>query len=98
MDDPLSPGPSSPGDDAFRTLALRLLGQYGYAQRGPLDDSVQLVPGRVADEFPPEIPIPEGSRVLGSLVSRDRVTVVLDSDRSCGDIEVYYMEHLEAAG
>jgi hypothetical protein len=70
---------AAPSEDtattALRMLAARLLEmQHPLAEQAP----IRLVVSQVAPEFPAEVPLPEGSRVLGTLVGQRRVIVVLD--------------------
>jgi hypothetical protein len=56
----------------LRELAERLLGRPAFSA-GPFErpeETAQLVPGRLADELQPLIPVPAGARVAGSVVRR----------------------------
>jgi hypothetical protein len=80
---------------ALRTLATRLLEmQYPLVDQAPL----HLLLGQVAPEFPAEVPLPEGSHVLGSLVGKRRVIVLFDVDLPLERFDAFYRERLPALG
>jgi hypothetical protein len=83
------------GDDLFRELAMRLLApQYTGA---PSAEEVQLLIGELPDNLPLELPLPDGARVLGSLVRGD-TEIVLDATQSPEEVIDFYREQLTAAG
>lgn len=89
---------ASPAEDAalVRELALRLLGSRfstGESGEAPLD----LLVGRLPPDLPYQLPLPEGARVLGTLV-RDGVVIVVDSPLSAGAALAFYAERLTALG
>jgi hypothetical protein len=97
--DPISPAPSSVGDDAFRDLALRLLAMYHPPSGGGVpEDHVELIAGRIAPEFPSEVPMPPGSRVQGSFLTGQQVSVVFDCDLPLERLHDFYSERLPAVG
>ena len=50
-------------------------------------------------ELPPDIPLPEGSRVLGTLIrGPEYATSVLDVDLPAEQVLDFYREHMQAAG
>ncbi len=83
--------------EAVRTLALRLL-----APRFPgdvLQGETQLLVGQVSEEVAALVPLPEGSRLLGSLVrGRQNVEIMFDSDDAPDAVLGFYSERLAAAG
>ena len=78
-----------------RELALRLTNYPGYR---PARDP-QLLVGQLPSTFPTEIPLPEGSRVVGSLVqSEEFLEIVLDTPLSAVQVFAFYRERMLAAG
>jgi hypothetical protein len=90
---------SDPSDDTdasvMRAIATRLLTMsQPFTQWGP----VRLVVRQIAPEFPAEVPLPEGSHVLGTLVGKRRVIVLFEVDLPLERFDAYYHERLPAAG
>lgn len=83
---------SSPAFAALHALAARLIDDTGGDQPG-------LSVGSISARLALEVPVPEGSTVLGS-VERETgdITAVFDSDRTVSDIVAFYRLHLTAAG
>jgi hypothetical protein len=82
----------SPEVAALTALATRLIDDTG-------TDQPRLRVGSVSAQLPLEVPVPEGSTVLGSLERENGdVTVVFDCDRTATDIVAFYRLQLTAAG
>jgi hypothetical protein len=98
MDDKTQQEPESPaGEDALRELALRLLTfHYGYLleQQG---QEPQLLVGQVPPALPVELPLPEGSRLLGSLALENPI-ILLTTELAGEDVVAFYRERLTATG
>lgn len=79
-------------------LLLRLLGR-GFPM-GPGENTAhRVVVGKLPDVLPVAIPLPDGARVLGSLVHGNRyATVVLDADQTAEQVLEFYRQRLRAEG
>lgn len=86
-------------DDAtFRELAMKLI-----AARYPnllSEEPPQLLVGQLPPALPFDLPLPEGTRVLGTLLQGDAstATMVLVTERSPDEVVEFYKERLKAAG
>jgi hypothetical protein len=61
--------------------------------------NAQLLPGQLPDQLPVDIPIPEGSRVLGSLIRNpEKIDIFLDKNLSPEQVFTFYNERMKAAG
>src|SRR5262245_56232683 len=69
---------------ALRDMAQRLL-----IQPGP-DACALDAPQLLLGQLPPEIPLPDGARLVGSLVRPLQSTVVLDTDQSPEQVLAFY--------
>lgn len=79
----------------LQELALRLSTSPG----DPRISDPQLLVGQLPGNLLVEIPLPEGSRVLGSLIrSQEHIDIVFDSDLSPEDVLSFYEERMSAAG
>src|SRR5437899_3195928 len=89
-----SPKPNLNETDLIE-LALRLATYPGDSRT----QNAQLLPGQLPDQLPVDIPFPEGSRVLGSLISNpESITILLDTQLSPVDVLTFYRERMQAAG
>lgn len=78
----------------LRESALALLmARYPYAAEG----EPQLLLGALPPDFPGDIPLPTGSRVIGSLVA-DKPIVILNTDQDDEAVIAFYEEQLAALG
>ena len=87
----------SAGDDVatLRALALALLVPH---YRGPQEYAEpQLLVGQLPADLPVTLPLPEGSQLLGTLLSGNPL-VVLESALAPDAVISWYQEHLLAAG
>jgi hypothetical protein len=95
MDDPCVP--PADNDAAYRSLVNRLLAPPypGLAAA----QEVRLLVGRLPQEVQDEVPLPEGVRVVGSLLRGTwEAEVVLDADRPAGQVFASFRKGLKAAG
>jgi hypothetical protein len=83
-----------PGAVASQALATRLLVMHNPFTQAP----ARLVARQVAPEFPAEVPLPEGSYVLGTLVAERNVIVLFDVDLPLERLDAFYRERLPALG
>jgi len=86
-------GPATSTDDeaGFRVLARRLL--------APAPEELQFLVGRLPDELPMEIPLPDDARIVGSLVrSGGETEIVLDGSQTADQVLDFYREELASAG
>jgi len=76
-------------------LALRLATYPGDSRT----QNAQLLPGQLPDQLPVDIPFPEGSRVLGSLIRNpESIDMLLDTHLSPEHVLTFYTERMQAAG
>jgi len=94
-------GPADANDPeaALHALAVRLLAaRYpGYPFRSPPAQEPQLLVGRLPADLPVDIPLPAGSRILGSLI-QGTISIVCDTNLSSMQVADFYRERLPAAG
>lgn len=61
--------------------------------------NAQLLPGQLPDQLPIDIPIPEGSQVLGSLIRNPKdIEIILDTYLSSAEVLSFYRQRMEAIG
>lgn len=93
-----TPADSAANDDAtFRKLAMRLIAARYPAPPG---ESLRLLVGQLPPDLPFDLPLPEGTRVLGSLLQGDAhiANMVLMTDLLPDQVVEFYRERLKAAG
>jgi hypothetical protein len=97
MDDTTRLQPNDPtGEDALRELALRLLTfHFGHLceQQG---QEPQLLVGQLPPDLPVDLPVPQGSRLLGSLAEESPI-IAIDTELAREDVVAFYRERLAAA-
>jgi len=89
----------NPGEPLLHTLSTSLL-RTRYRDspyRLPPSQEPQLLVQQLPPDLPIEIPLPEGSRVLGSLIY-GTISIVFDSTLLPAQVQDFYREHLRAAG
>lgn len=80
-------------ENQIEQLALRLLIYPG----DPRTNRPRLFLGKIPENFPLAVPIPEKSLVLGTLArSEEHVEIVLESDQAPGEVIAFYRERLKA--
>lgn len=85
------------GEALLRELALRLSTVPGDPRLGEAEP--QLFVGQLPPNLSLEIPLPEGSRLLGTLIrSEDQLDIVLDCTQSPEEVLNFYKERLSSAG
>jgi hypothetical protein len=93
MDEQINQSPTN-DEASLHELALALLmARYPYAAEG----EPQLLLGALPPDFPADIPLPAGSRVIGSLVA-DKPIVILNTDQDDEAVIAFYEEQLAALG
>ena len=76
-------------------FALRLATYPGDSRT----QNAQLLPGQLPDQLPVDIPFPEGSRVLGTLIRNpESITMYLDTHLSPNQVLTFYKQRMQAAG
>jgi len=61
--------------------------------------NAQLLPGQLPDQLPVEIPLPEVSRVLGSLIRNpESINILLDTHLSPEQVLTFYRQRMQDAG
>ena len=89
-----SPNPNLNESDLLE-LALRLATHPGDSRT----QNAQLLPGQLPDQLPVDIPFPEGSRVLGSLIRNpESITMFLDTHLSPEQVLTFYRQRMQASG
>lgn len=83
-------------EDALRELAIHLAWPPRGVRNGP-DRQPELIVGRLPDDLPFALPIPEDTRVLGTLIDQSTV-MLLDSGQTMERVMDFYHEQLTAAG
>ena len=85
-------------DDDFRILTLRLLASRYGAPRDEGIDQLVLLPGRLPDGLPIEVPVPDGATVVASFSWPFHATILLES--SLPPLECFdaYIAQLESTG
>lgn len=90
---PMDEGNGPLSTSALRELAERLL-DYGMAA-----EPARLLVGALAPGFPPDIPLPGNSRLLGSLTQGSgEIAVVFEAPGSAEDVFAFYHAALTGAG
>lgn len=89
---------SDSNEALLQALALRLLGKDFPDDSKP--ESVQIIVGRLPDQLPVEVPLPENSRILGSYVNLQWQTIYIefDTDLPVNSIFDFYRERLLSSG
>lgn len=84
---------------ALRELAVRLL-RVRFPGAPEASDETQLLVGQVPADLPVELPLPLGSRVVGSLVRGNPrgISIVLDAAEPAEQVLEFYRERLSGAG
>jgi len=94
-----SSGPiaSAGSEAAVRTLAHRLLARRSAG--APAPEEVQILVAQLPEDLPIEIPLPDGARIIGSLVRGGEGTeIVLDATQTVAQVLDFYRETLTAEG
>ena len=95
---PNPPGSAGDADDDVATLRALALALLVPRSGGPQTDAEpQLLVGRLPADLPVTLPLPEGSRLLGTLLSGNPL-VVLESELAPDAVISWYEERLLAAG
>lgn len=92
--------PAQPEDAAaLRELAVRLL-RVRFPGDPEASDETQLLVGELPAGLPLELPLPPGSRVVGSLVRGNQrgISIVLDASEPAEQVLEFYRARLSAAG
>lgn len=86
----------TPGEESqLEELAMRLLIYPG----DPRAKRPRLFLGKIPENFPLDLPVPEGARVLGTLArSEENVEIVLESDLTPDEVITFYRERLQPLG
>jgi hypothetical protein len=93
----LSPGGAALATDraSFQTLAHRLLARR--CGGSPAPEEVQILVSQLPQDLPIEIPLPDGARIIGSLVHGGEGTeIVLDAPQTVAQVLDFYEETLTA--
>lgn len=95
-----TPPPEENGPD-FSTLALRLLAIDYLGE--PQEEPPRLFVGRLPDDRPEEIPVPEGLTLVGSMIRRGwrgepETEVILDAAMPAESVREAYRQQMTAAG
>jgi hypothetical protein len=89
---------SAGGEDALRELAVRLLTfHHSLLVAGQQVQEPQLLVGQLPPDLPVELPLPEGSRLLGSLAVENPM-IAIETQLADEDVVAFYRERLTTAG
>jgi hypothetical protein len=89
---------SAGGEDALRELAVRLLTfHHSLLVAGQQVQEPQLLVGQLPPDLPVELPLPEGSRLLGSLAVENPM-IAIETHLAGEDVVTFYRERLTTAG
>jgi hypothetical protein len=82
----------------LQALTLRFLAKEFPGDSKP--ESVQLLVGRLPNQLPVEVPLPENSQIIGSYVNLDwhNISIEFDTDLSPESILNFYRERLLSSG
>jgi len=84
-------------DDALRSLALRLLAPH--YPGAPAPEQTQLLVGKLPDALQLDVPLPDGSSILGSMVhDQQHISIVVDATLPPQGVLDFYRERMTAAG
>lgn len=89
-----------PAEEAWRALAYRLLAGRP-AGVTPAPPPAEILPAQIPANLPFEVPMPEGSRIVGSVLNTgglEQATVYGDAVESPLDVLAYYRRQLVADG
>ncbi len=103
---PLSASPASPGTPGTPTpvrdvTALQQLLQrlVGYSYPGAPSQEAQIYVGKLPEKMPVDIPLPEGSQVVGTVVrGEESIQIVLDTNNPPDRVLEFFRQQLSAAG
>ena len=88
----------APADDnALRELAINLLSFQVHGSHGQSRSEPQLLVGAFPPDLPIELPMPEGSRLLGSFTLEEPI-IALDTALTDEQVIAFYQDRLTAAG
>jgi hypothetical protein len=94
--------PKTPRDlvEALRELALRIIqaGNFHYGPGSRPFGPAQLLPGALPPDAPIALPVPEGSRIIGTVVHSGSPTTVLAVSLPPDAILTFYRERMTALG
>jgi hypothetical protein len=86
---------SFPEENMVQTLALRLLAR-------PFDPQApqpQLLAGRLPDQLPFDLPLPDQCVIVGSFLGNpEEIQIVLDTSQAPAAVIAFYKEQMQAAG
>ncbi|MDQ2887940.1 MAG: hypothetical protein M3Y39_17855 [Chloroflexota bacterium] len=86
---------SFPEENMVQALALRLLGRP-FDLRAP---QPQLLAGRLPDQLPFTLPLPDEHTIIGSFISNpEEIQIVLDTPQAAAAVIAFYKEQMQTAG
>ena len=81
------------------TLQVLLQRLVGYSYPGAPTQQAQIYVGKLPEKLPVDIPLPDGSRVIGSVVRGDEsIQIVLDASQRPDLVLDFYRQQMQAAG
>ncbi len=90
---------NSPNPNLNQTDLLELALRLTTYPNDPRTQNAQILPGQLPDQLPVEIPIPEGSRVLGSLIRNpESIEMLLDTYLPPEQVLTFYRQRMETMG
>lgn len=90
---------NSPDSNLNETDLLELALRLATYHEDPHTQNAHLLPGQLPDQLPVDIPVLEGSRILGSLIrSPESFNILLDMQLSPEQVLAFYRERMQGAG
>lgn len=91
------PTPTPVADTASMQVLLQRLLTYSYP--GAPTQQTQIYVGKTPDRLPVDLPLPDGSRVIGSVVREgENIQIVLDAPLTPDRVLDFYRQRMQAAG
>lgn len=90
---------NSPNSNLNETDLLEFALRLATYHEAPDTQNARLLPGQLPDQLPVDIPVPDGSRILGSLIrSPESINMLLDTHLSPEQVLTFYRERMQVAG
>jgi hypothetical protein len=90
---------NSPNPNLNETDLLEFALRLAAYPNDPSTQNAQILPGQIPDKLPVEIPIPEDSRILGSLIRNpESIDILFNAHLSSEQVLSFYRKIMEAKG
>ncbi|MHB8597316.1 MAG: hypothetical protein ACYDER_10960 [Ktedonobacteraceae bacterium] len=99
MDENISNTPQDAGADDRETLLREMIVRLATFPGDPRVSNPRVLVGQIPEGLPEEIPFPEQSRVLGTLIrGPENASIVIDVDQSPAQVLDFYRQRMKAVG